>query len=230
LSDENRVEGESKWHVFNDFRVDEIPKATALDFTPKWKMPLVLCFQLKHERSKIDNRWKDLLDTSLLYNDSLYLGETRQEEQTILLNRESEVPKAGTLVALDAEFVELHKEESEIKADGTKEIITPGRQGLARVSVLRGAGELEGVPFIDDYIAIKVPVVDYLTAYSGIHPGDLDPHTSRRALVSLKVAYKRMWILLNLGCTFVGHGLLKDFRIISMFLPGPAFTFLYTVS
>lgn len=193
-------------------------------------MPLVLCFQLKHERSKIDNRWKDLLDTSLLYNDSLYLGETRQEEQTILLNRESEVPKAGTLVALDAEFVELHKEESEIKADGTKEIITPGRQGLARVSVLRGAGELEGVPFIDDYIAIKVPVVDYLTAYSGIHPGDLDPHTSRRALVSLKVAYKRMWILLNLGCTFVGHGLLKDFRIISMFLPGPTFTFLFTVS
>lgn len=126
-----------------------------------------------------------------------------------------EVPTKGMKVALDAEFVSMRKEETEITADGARSIIRPSRLGLARVSVLRGEGEHEGVPFLDDYIATREPVVDYLTEYSGIYPGDLDATTSKHALVSLKVAYKRLWILLNLGCVFIGHGLLKDFRIIS---------------
>jgi len=78
-------------------------------------------------------------------------------------------------------------------------------------------------PFIDDYIHITDPVIDYLTAYSGISPGDLSPHTSPHAvtgrLVSLKTAYKKIWLLLNLGCIFVGHGLPKDFRTINIHVP-----------
>ncbi len=122
-------------------------------------------------------------------------------------------------MAIDAEFVALQREEIEIKADGSRETIRPSRLGLARVSVLRGGGEHQGVPFIDDYIAITEPVVDYLTAYSGIEPGDLDRSKSRHALVSLKVAYKKLWLLLNLGCVFVGHGLPKDFRTINIHVP-----------
>jgi PAB-dependent poly(A)-specific ribonuclease subunit 2 len=198
--------------------VQPISKEEALDFSPKWKTPSVLCYQLKSPHSVIDNSWKDKIDTWLLYNDFNYLGQPRREEQTVLLTPE-EAPKKGTFVALDAEFVSLQKEENEIKADGMKVIVRPSRLGLARVSVLRGEGEMEGVPFIDDYIATKETVVDFLTEYSGIHPGDLDPAVSRRALVSLKVAYKRLWILLNLGCTFVGHGLPKDFRIINIHVP-----------
>ena len=60
------------------------------------------------------------------------------------------------------------QEETEIRSDGTKSVIRPSRLSLARVSVLRGEGEKEGIPFIDDYIATSDPVVDYLTEYSGI--------------------------------------------------------------
>lgn len=45
--------------------------------------------------------------------------------------------------------------------------------------------------------------------------GDLDPFISRHTLVPLKVAYKKLRLLVDLGCVFIGHGLNKDFRIIS---------------
>lgn len=106
-----------------------------------------------------------------------------------------------------------------MKADGSQEIVRPSRSGLARVSVLRGAGEQEGVPFIDDYITIKEPIVDYVTQYSGIKPNDLDLRTSEHNLVPLKIAYKKLWLLLNLGCVFVGHGLASDFRQINIQVP-----------
>jgi PAB-dependent poly(A)-specific ribonuclease subunit 2 len=78
---------------------------------------------------------------------------------------------------------------------------------------------MAGLPFIDDYIAVSEPVVDHLTAWSGISPGDLNRETSPHALVSLKHAYKKLWLLLNLGCVFVGHSLANDFRTINMHVP-----------
>jgi PAB-dependent poly(A)-specific ribonuclease subunit 2 len=97
--------------------------------------------------------------------------------------------------------------------------VRPNRLSLARVSVVRGDGELEGVPFIDDYIASVEPVVNYLTEFSGIEPDDLDPELSRHNLVTLKTAYKKLRLLLDMGCIFVGHGLKKDFRIINLLVP-----------
>lgn len=106
-----------------------------------------------------------------------------------------------------------------MNSDGERETIRPIVYALARVSVIRGSGEDEGQPFIDDYIATKEPIVDYLTSYSGIVAGDLDPRTSRHNLVSLKVAYKKLWLLLNLGCHFLGHGLRQDFRVTNIHVP-----------
>jgi hypothetical protein len=47
---------------------------------------------------------------------------------------------------------------------------------------------------------------------------------SSHTLVPLKVAYKKLRLLIDLGCIFVGHGLSKDFRIISeaSFAPSPS--------
>ncbi|KAE8137625.1 PAB-dependent poly(A)-specific ribonuclease subunit pan2 [Aspergillus pseudotamarii] len=226
----------NKWHLFNDFLVTEVDKDEALRFTQPWKVPCVLAYQVKDARHARDDNWKNALDTTLLYRDwSLKYVESmlqildnpmltipfsggRSVESLATLSEE-EKPTPGTPVALDTEFVDLEKAEIDVKADGSQEIVRPSKSGLARVSVLRGSGTREGVPFIDDYITIKETIVDYVTQYSGIKPGDLDPRTSQHNLVPLKVAYKKLWLLLNLGCVFVGHGLASDFRKINIQVP-----------
>lgn len=92
--------------------------------------------------------------------------------------RLDELPRKGTLVAIDAEFVSLQQEEAEFHSDGTKKVLRPSRMTLARVSVLRGEGPETGIPFIDDHIHTSEPIVDYLTEFSGI----------RGALSSLRAA------------------------------------------
>jgi PAB-dependent poly(A)-specific ribonuclease subunit 2 len=130
-----------------------------------------------------------------------------------------EVPRGpGYLCAIDAEFVVMAAGETELRSDGSNRIIKPSRYNLARVSVVRGEGDKMGVPFIDDYICTNEPIVDYLTEYSGIREGDLDPAVSQHPLVSLKVAYKRLRLLIDMGCIFVGHDLRKDCRTISMYV------------
>lgn len=125
----------------------------------------------------------------------------------------------------------MQQEETEFRSDGTKKVLRPARLSLARVSVLRGEGQSEGVPFIDDHIHTSEVIVDYLTEFSGIRcesaaydcpalanvslVGDLDPHITRYTLTPLKLVYKKLRLLVDLGCIFIGHGLSKDFRIIS---------------
>ncbi|KAL1979457.1 hypothetical protein VTN96DRAFT_5731 [Rasamsonia emersonii] len=210
-------EDKSRWHLFNDFLVTEVSRDEALKFSEPWKVPCVLAYQAKHARHKVDDSWKEGLDTSLLFHEWSMNGGRVIESCRVLAPEER--PEPGTPVALDTEFVDLEKAEIDVKADGSQEIIRPSKSGLARVSVLRGSGVNEGVPFIDDYITIKEPIVDYVTQYSGIKPGDLDPRTSEHNLVPLKVAYKKLWVLLNLGCVFVGHGLASDFRKINIQVP-----------
>lgn len=135
------------------------------------------------------------------------------------LEPNEEILGKDTVIALDTEFVSIRQSEIEVNADGELETIRPTVYALARISIIRGSGEKEGLPFIDDYIATKDPVVDYLTSYSGIIKEDLDPKFSKRNLVPLKIAYKKLWILLNLGCKFLGHGLRQDFRVANIYVP-----------
>ena len=207
----------NNWHLFNDFLVRKIDQQEALSFS-SWKTPAVLTYQMKAYRHSIDDSWKANPDISCLYSEGS-LNYIQDDETGFALVPGTEVPQPGFHLAIDAEFVSLEQEEIEIKIDGSIEVIRPVRQGTGRISALRGSGPHEGIPFTDDYIKINEPVVDHLTQYSGLSAGDLDPRRSTHALQSLKVAYKKLWLLLNLGCTFVGHGLSSDFRTINIHVP-----------
>ncbi|ORX47159.1 hypothetical protein DM01DRAFT_1293001 [Hesseltinella vesiculosa] len=218
LSEEEMAK--SPWFVFNDFLVKRIRPEEVFSYKGTWKVPSVL----QYSRIDID----EVLDTSTIPNSVdysiLFKTMTIAEYTPDKLSYEplvpEEMPKPGTLVAIDSEFVALKQEETEIRSDGTKSLIRPSTLSLARLSIVRGEdGDTEGVPFIDDYILTNEPVVDYLTEFSGIEADDLDPKASKRTLVPLKVAYKKIRLLVDLGCIFIGHGLKKDFRIINILVP-----------
>ncbi|CAJ2505173.1 Uu.00g125670.m01.CDS01 [Anthostomella pinea] len=208
--------GQSQWYMFNDFHVQPISSQEALTFNTTWKTPSVLTYQVKTANNQLDSSWKKNLDDRLLYLD---LQPDRADKPYRTLEP-SEPAGPDTLIAIDTEFVQISQSEMEVHSDGDAQIIRPIFHALARVSIVRGGGMDEGIPFIDDYITIKEKVHNYLTSYSGITEEDLDVTNPRgHNLVPLKIAYKKIWILLNLGCKFLGHGLSGDFRVINIHVP-----------
>lgn len=215
------VEGSfSPWFVFNDFSVQNISEEEALSFPGKWKVPAIVYLERTDCQGQFDySKLSDAIDTSILSQDT----SISVHRDASLIKHEplgsGELPRPGMLVAIDAEFVQMQQEETEYRSDGTKKVLRPARLSLARVSVLRGDGLKQGVPFIDDHIHTSEIIVDYLTEFSGIRFGDLDPHTSPYTLTPLKVVYKKLRVLVDRGCIFIGHGLSKDFRIINIYVP-----------
>jgi len=153
---------------------------------PMAQVPAVLYMERVDAREKINfGALPEEIDTSVLSRDSnisLYVNIFRyscEKTKALFSNRDisrikhdllhlNELPRAGMLVAIDAEFVSMQQEETEFRSDGTKKVIRPARLSLARVSVLRGDGPKAGVPFIDDHIHTSEMIVDYLTEWSGI--------------------------------------------------------------
>ncbi|EGW32376.1 uncharacterized protein SPAPADRAFT_138105 [Spathaspora passalidarum NRRL Y-27907] len=212
-----------QWYLFNDFLVMPIPEEEVLDLSSPWKKPVVVIYQessiaqTPFEYFNIETFGKlPNLNDSILYRDH-FAGTIREgyKKEYELLTKQ-EAPKADTLVAIDAEFVLLNPELLEVHYDGFKKLIKPKILSLARVSVLRGEEE---TAFIDDYVVHTAKIHDYLTSFSGIEDSDLDPIRSAKNLVTLQTAYRKLWLLLNLGVVFVGHGLYNDFRCINLQVP-----------
>ncbi|KAJ6546999.1 ubiquitin carboxyl-terminal hydrolase-domain-containing protein [Mycena capillaripes] len=217
---EGRIDLISPWFIFNDFAVQNITEEEALSFSGSWKIPAIIHFERVDRQDALDfSGLPSAMDPAILSHDtSISLNRDPNRIKHECLSFE-ELPKPGTLVAIDAEFVSMQQEETEFRSDGSKQVLRPARLSLARVSVLRGDGPKQGLPFIDDHIHTSEVIVDYLTEFSGIRFGDLDPALSPHTLTPLKLVYKKLRLLVDRGCIFIGHGLSKDFRIINIFVP-----------
>ncbi|XP_060794537.1 PAN2-PAN3 deadenylation complex catalytic subunit PAN2 isoform X3 [Neoarius graeffei] len=205
-----------QWYLFNDFLIEPIDKTEAAQFDLNWKVPAIIYYAKRNYHNKYDLRIKNPIEANVLLTEASLARKQRKSHATFIPLMVSEMPQAGDLVGLDAEFVTLNQEEAELRSDGTKSTIKPSQMSVARITCVRGQGPNEGVPFIDDYISTQEQVVDYLTQYSGIKPGDLDAKISSKHLTTLKSTYLKLRFLIDTGVRFVGHGLQKDFRVINL--------------
>jgi len=210
----------SQWYIFNDFTINPIPKEEAVWFNLKWKVPCVLCFTAVQYSLPLENiRYKNPITVDVFAEDKTLLQKAGGKRITFTPLNNDELPRKGELVAVDAEFVTLNQEESELRSDGKVSTVKAAHMSVARITCVRGNGRLEGVPFIDDYISTQEQVVDYLTKFSGIKPGDLDANFSSKHLTTLKSTYQKLRFLVDTGVIFIGHGLKNDFRVINVVVP-----------
>lgn len=209
----------TQWYLFNDFTIVPISPEEAVWLPLDWKLPCVLHYTLADISNKHPATVKAPLSADVFQQDISLAANGGRRHVTFTPLSPSEILKQGDIVAMDAEFVTLNQEEAEIRSDGTRSTIRPSHMSVARISCLRGQGPLEGIPFIDDYIATQEQVVDYLTQFSGIQPGDLDVTISSKHLTTLKATYRKLRYLVDEGVIFVGHGLKNDFRVINLVVP-----------
>uniref|UniRef100_A0A0A9WV61 PAN2-PAN3 deadenylation complex catalytic subunit PAN2 n=1 Tax=Lygus hesperus TaxID=30085 RepID=A0A0A9WV61_LYGHE len=201
---------DSQWYIFNDFSITPVPAQEAVWFSIDWKIPCVLYW--RQRGSETTSVLKGLqISSDVLIN--------VPKCANIIPLTPDEIPKKGDIVAMDAEFVTLNQEESELRSDGKLATVKPSHMSVARISCVRGQGHLEGMAFIDDYISTQEQVFDYLTKFSGIKPGDLDATCSSKNLTTLKSTYLKLRYLVDNGVIFVGHGLNNDFRVINLIVP-----------
>lgn len=169
--------GDGNWYLFNDFLVRQVSDHEAIQFKSKWKSPAILQFsRIDINQESIINRLKsptlmdrrafdDIMRIGYVFRNyfsrgfdlkSQYAGYRTPSSVVMPLSFDEIESKSGYLVALDAEFVALSREETEVRTDGTRSLIRPVRLHLARVSLIRGQDFHEGICFVDDYISTSV--------------------------------------------------------------------------
>ncbi|KAJ1960957.1 poly(A)-specific ribonuclease [Dipsacomyces acuminosporus] len=240
-------ENHDGWLLFNDFLVQYVPEDRVTCLFDWWRTPSIAIYAntdrrslakaidviKKHHPYKISTKIltypSSVLDRPASYRRSgnsrgsyPHSKATNKRNSAVPLTRaEAELLSKGEFTcAFDAEFVVLEAAKTEVFSDGTQEMIRPPIHTLARLSVIRANdGPMYGVPFIDDYVQITRPIADLATQYSGIHAGDLNPATSPYKLSTMKEAYRKLRLLVDSGCTIIGHGLRHDFRVCNIIVP-----------
>ncbi|XP_069700683.1 PAN2-PAN3 deadenylation complex catalytic subunit PAN2 isoform X2 [Periplaneta americana] len=200
----------SQWYIFNDFSISPVPAQEVIWFSLDWKIPCVLYWVNRDMPKNVVPPIENPLTMDVFCEDKcLARNNGARKMITFTPLAADEMPGQGDIVAMDAEFVTLNQEEAELRSDGKLSTIKPSQS----------CGPLEGTPFIDDYISTQEQVVDYLTKFSGIKPGDLDANFSSKHLTTLKSTYQKLRFLVDNGVRFVGHGLKNDFRVINLVVP-----------
>ena len=149
-----------QWYVWNDFALATATEAEVLSLHAEWRRPCVLVYV----RGGLSERLSQLpLDAPELASRSMTGAFSLQQPPTVVPPERARAitplaahelpPKAGQLVAIDAEFVAVtHELTRPGKTAGKTIVVKPARLSLARVSILRGSGTMAGVPFIDAYV------------------------------------------------------------------------------
>ncbi|KAJ2161964.1 poly(A)-specific ribonuclease [Coemansia sp. RSA 552] len=237
-----RIPGSNKWLLFNDFLVQPVPEESVTALHDWWRVPSLAIYAntarqelesliqiITHYHpykisTKILTSPKSVLDQQVRRTGrvgSPLQSDRRRNAAVALTKTEAGLLEAGKFkCALDAEFVVLEDAKMEVFSDGTRQVHRPPVHVLARLSAVRAnEGDLHGVPFIDDYVAMDCPVFDLATRYSGIHTGDLTVGVSPYRLSTMKEVYKKLRLLVDSKSIIIGHGLKHDFRVCNIVVP-----------
>jgi len=152
----------AQWYVWNDFALATATEAEVLSLHAEWRRPCVLVYareglserlsQLPLDAPELASRLSSMTGAFSLQQPPTVVPPERARAITPLAAHELP-PKAGQLVAIDAEFVAVtHELTRPGKTAGKTIVVKPARLSLARVSILRGSGTMAGVPFIDAYV------------------------------------------------------------------------------
>ncbi|KAL0490821.1 PAB-dependent poly(A)-specific ribonuclease subunit 2, partial [Acrasis kona] len=195
---------ENNWVLFNDFQVSVDVGQDVLYFGRSYKTPSTLFYMRSDAEQLLPN---------VIYKNPITIKKAYGQSTESI-----DFPKKGDKVAIDAEFVLLSKNHgaNTNHLDWESQLFS-----LGRVTVLLDKGlNVEPIVFLDDYIVTaNENVSDYMTRFSGLKEGDLDPELSTHHVMNLKSTYIKLRALADIGVIFVGHGLKNDFKIINVFVP-----------